>query len=257
MKMHKYFIVVIAIITLVSCKKNDYYLFNDVARLQFGPAISELYYAPYKLKDTTKTYTFVYEDNAVVQDTVFFDLYTIGGKSDKDRVFRLKQEQVPGVTNAIPGKHYKAFTASDMAHEYIIKAGQVHLSVPIVLLRDASLKATDVVLKFSVESNENFQLGEQSNIWRKVIFADRLIRPNLWDASGAQYYYGKYSRVKHEFMIEVTKQKWDNAFFEIFNADPAQRSYWLGVLKTALINYNNNHPEKPKVDEDDEALVFP
>lgn len=257
MKMQKYFITAIALIGLVSCKKNDYYIFNDVARLQFGPDISKIYYAPANLEDTTKSYTFVYEEDAVKQDTVFFDLYAIGGKSNKDRPFVLKQEVIAGVTNAIPGTHYKAFTAVDVAKNYVIKAGQVHLSIPIVLLRDASLKRMDAVLKFRIETNENFQLGEEKNLWRKVIFTDRLIQPNLWNAGAVQFYYGKYSLVKHQFMIDITQRKWDAVFFAFLETEPSERTYWRGVLRTALIDYNNHHPGNPLKDEVGELVLFP
>lgn len=250
-------ITVIGILALTSCQKDKYYLFNDVARIQFGPEPSRIYQTSFDFADTLKLQTFYYYGENIKEDTVFFDIYAIGGTRNTDRSFTLSQEQISGATNAEPGKHYVAFTDPRVAGAYVIKAGTVHARVPVILLRDASLKTTTPVLKFVVQEDKNFQLGELTKTWRKVEFTDRLSQPSLWDATMSTYYFGKYSNAKHNFMIQSTGDKWDNDFFQALRSDLSFLAYCKTVLTTALIDYNKAHPGNPLTDEFGEPVVFP
>lgn len=252
----KYILMAVVLLSLYSCKE-EYYLFNDVKRIQFGPESSYIYNPSFNLADTTKNFTFYYEEPSKAQDTVFFDIYAIGGTSKTDRAFKLEQVAVAGVDNAVAGVHYKAFTDPSVVDKYVIKGGSVHTRVPVVLLRDGSLKSTTVTLKLQVADNENFELGEKNNIWRKIVFTDRLSQPTSWDATFSNYYFGKYSVVKHAFFIEHTGQKWDEAFFVYLKANMGEIAYWKAELKMALISYNNDHPDSPLKDENGDLVTLP
>ncbi|WP_164714264.1 DUF4843 domain-containing protein [Chitinophaga rhizosphaerae] len=242
---------------LAACKKDQYYLYNDIARIQFGPAPNRIYQTSFDLADTVKPYTFYYEPAGTSQDTVFFDIYAIGGVSDKDRPFALEQIMLEEATNAEPGVHYKPFSDPSLKDAYVIRAGEVHTSVPIVLLRDASLKDESVKLQITVKPNESFQPGEKTKLWRRVDFSDRLSQPGLWNATATQYYWGKYSMTKHAFMIEKTGEKWNDEFLALVNTDYAMISFWRLKLKTLLTDYNNAHPGEPLTDESGEPVIFP
>lgn len=257
MKNLKYFILGIICVAIFSCKKDNYMTYRDVARLQFGPELIWMYTSIYRMNDTLKQQTFFYYDDKVKVDTVYFDLYTSGNLGNQDRAFKLEQENVPGTYNAVPGLHYRAFSDPVLSSKYVMKAGARHMRVPIVLLRDQSLKTNNATLKFSVVANENFQPGEADLIKRKLIFTDRLSRPNAWDESLTTYTYGKYSVVKHKFMIDVTGQKWDQDFMVALVADVPQEQYWVVMIKTALIEYNKAHPTAPLRDEFNELVILP
>ncbi len=228
-----------------------------MARVQFGPDITRIYTPSYNLADTLKPYTFYYEDASTVQDTVFFDIYAIGGVSKEDRSFTLEQVQVPNVTNAQADKHYVAFNDAKATKNFVIKAGTVHTKVPIILLRNVDLKANTYILKFKVVADKNFQTGEINNLWRKIEFTDRLSQPAAWNASAVQFYYGKYSVVKHRFMIESTGEKWDQDFMASLPSEYALLQYWIGTLKINLIDYNAKNPGNPLRDENGELVIFP
>ncbi len=245
------FLIIILTTGVVSCKKDQYYLYNDVARVQFGPEPSRIYQTSFNLVDTLKAFTFYYEDASVIEDTVFFDIYAIGGVSEKDRTFTLEQEQMAGENNAVAGTQYVGFNDPRATKNFVIKAGTVHTSVPIILLRDASLKTNTYVLKLKVAANSDFQLGEVNNLWRKIIFTDRLSKPSAWG------FVGDYSVVKHQFMIETTGQKWDQDFFLEILPEYGLLQFWVGTLKTNLINYNNAHPGNPLRDENGDLVIFP
>ncbi|HBZ26067.1 MAG TPA: hypothetical protein DEO54_07490 [Rikenellaceae bacterium] len=256
MKNLKYILMATVLLLLYSCKE-EYYLYNDIKRIQFGPDITRIYTPSYNLADTLKSYIFFYESAAKQQDTLFFDIYAIGGVSNTDRSFKLEQVAVPGAENAVAGKHYKAFNDASLTSKYVIKSGAVHAKVPVVMLRDATLKTTTVTLKFQIAQNENFSTGEPANVWRKAIFTDRLSQPPAWDNSATLYYFGKYSVVKHNFFIEKTGQKWDNDFILAIRPDYALLTYWRGMVKVALVNYNLQNPGNPLTDEFGEIVVIP
>ena len=102
-----------------------------------------------------------------------------------------------------------------------------------------------------VAANSDFQLGEVNNLWRKIIFTDRLSKPANWG------FVGDYSVVKHQFMIETTGQKWDQDFFLEILPEYGLLQFWVGTLKTNLINYNNAHPGNPLRDENGDLVIFP
>jgi hypothetical protein len=192
-----------------------------------------------------------------VQDTVFFDIYAIGGVSKEDRSFTLEQILLPNVTNAQAGKHYVAFNDAKATKNFVIKAGTVHTKVPIILLRNVDLKSNTYILKFKVVADKSFKTGEINNLWRKIAFTDRLSQPAAWNASAVQYYYGKYSVVKHQFMIQSTGEKWDQDFMASLPSEYALLQYWIGVLKINLIDYNSKNPGNPLKDENGQLVIFP
>ncbi|MDQ8005174.1 MAG: DUF4843 domain-containing protein [Pedobacter sp.] len=257
MKNLKYILAALATVAFFACKQDQYYLYNDIARLQFGPEPSRIYTTSYNLADTLKMYTFYYEDASIKQDTVFFDIYAIGGTKNTDRAFTLRQDQIANATNAISGTHFVPFNDPKVAKHYVIKAGTVHTRVPIIILRDPSLKTTTPKLKFSIVADGSFSLGEPSNIWRKLEFTDRLSQPSSWNAHFTQYYFGKYSVTKHAFLINTTGDKWDSIFIDEMYAGGNLIDYYRTVAKTALINYNAANPTAPLKDEFGDLIVFP
>lgn len=257
MKAYKYHLIAVLFLLAGSCRKSDEFHYSDVPRIQFGPTPNLIYSASSAFNDSMKRHTFVYLESSKLIDTAYFDIYTMGFPSDKDRSFVLKQETVEGEMNAVPGVHYKGFSDPDLAGLYEIKAGQVHASVPVVLLRDPSLREQSVVLKFRVVANENFQTGQEPLLWRKLIFSDRLSRPAAWTDFYSTTYFGKYSEAKHRFFIEVTGQKWDQDFISMIISDTQQLQYWLGIAKSALVAYNKANPNNPKVDEEGDLLLIP
>jgi hypothetical protein len=257
MKKLKFICIIMVLLSVYACKQDQYYLYNDQARIQFGPEVSRIYQTNYNLADTLKPYTFFYEDASLMQDTVFFDIYAIGGTTNEDRSFTLEQTQVPNQVNAEAGKHYLAFNDPKATKNFIIKANTVHTRVPIIMLRDPSLKTSTVTLKFIIIPNKNFKSGEMNNLWRKIVFTDRLSQPAAWNATFTQYYFGKYSIAKHQFMIQSTGEKWDQDFINLISPDYALFQYWLGVLKINLIDYNSKNPGNPLKDENGELVIFP
>ncbi|MDR2281690.1 MAG: DUF4843 domain-containing protein [Sphingobacterium sp.] len=254
--MIKYLLLALLSASLWSCKQEPYNTFEDIQIIQFGPAPEDLYVSGRELRNRVKAHTFVYEPEEKLLDTVYFDVYALGGMKNKDRFFFFVQEAVPDVENAIPGVHYQAFDkeGGDLC---VIKANTVYTKLPVVLLRDPSLKKKTVVLKFKLFPNEEFVVGEKEKLWREVSYTDQLSKPDAWTANVAKYYLGEYSSEKHRFMIKVTQQRWDEQMITEAVPQTDLMMYYKAVLNAALIKNNNESTTGPLRDENRQLIVFP
>lgn len=247
----------VLVLLIISCKENEPFLFEDVATLQFGPPPGAIYQPGSSAVGSVTAYTFFYQGEDVDRDTVYFDIYAIGGLSSKDRPFKLEQQPLENVNNAVAGVHYVSLDDPAVQKEYTIKAGQMHSRVPVVLLRDVSLKTSDIVLNIGIVESADFKNGERDFLWRNLTVTDRINQPAAWSGFYQNNYYGKYSARKHKFMIEVTGELWDQTFMTSVHADLTELAYYMSVIKTALIDYNKLHPADKLKDEFEDFVTFP
>lgn len=177
-------------------------------------------------ESTSTTFTFMSRPESVTQDTVWFTVDLIGFASDRDRFFELEQilpkdsvsqDSVPKPDNNKPktitaeaGVHYVSFDSPEAKRIQRFPANAIQAKVPVILLRDTSLKTKEVTLRFKLKASDDFNIGYKEYQNRTVVFSDKLARPNLW-ITGSRFL-GKYSRVKHNFMIVASGKPWDDAF---------------------------------------------
>jgi hypothetical protein len=249
--MKKYLCILSLFLALAAgCKRADYLLYSDSARIQQA--------------DTAQlTYTFVYEAPEVVRDTVYIQVNTIGGITGNDRPVKLEQISEydytyvrDPVTNqitdtikterpfkAVPGKHYVPFDDPSLASLMVVKANQATAMLPIILLRDASLKDNTYRLRVKLAANAEFAIGETRSQERTIAFSDRLERFYSWrvDNTVAPAFnsFGKYSTGKHQFMVDVLKVKIDEEWYQAISAAMAQTHY-RNMLKDALAAFNSD-----------------
>ena len=206
---------------MTSCEK-DLEMYSDATcRLNFYYDITDM--SDFKPEMARGTYSFVYGDADTDNDTVWYEIETMGFTSGKDRCISIEQIQEEGMTNAVPGKHYVPFNDPSLADKYLIPAGKARTRVPIVMLRDASLKEEMVALRFRIKANEFFEIGYEPYAERVLYFTDMLAEPSKW-TYGYPYrgsytisladYFGTYGVVKHRFLIEETGEKWDDEYID-------------------------------------------
>ena len=229
------------------CDRDEYMVYEDDARLQFGPTPDKIYTQQSEWEDTVKTFSFLSVDADKMLDTVYFDIYSIGVVSTVERRYELEQVVIDSADNAEPGVHYKAFDDPEVSGMYVIPAHSAHAVVPVVVMRDTSLDSREYVLKFRIKENENFKLGDRGKQWRKLYLSDVLLRPTRWSDG----YFGTYSKVKHRFMMEQTGLKWDDEYLEIVLSDVSMGYYWQGKFRELLYAYNHD-PENKDVSLKDE-----
>lgn len=246
-----------SLVFFTACQK-DPLSYEGGARLQFGPLPEFVYNTNMELADTLKTYTFFYNFTDSPVDTVYFDLYAIGGPHQEARAFELEQVILPKEENAEAGTHYVPFDDPSVKLLYTFPAETVHVRVPIIMKRDPSLKEKKVKLHFRIKRNANFEWGEERLSWRRVEFSDMVDRPAAWDTFNERFFWGTYSRAKHTFMVQYTGQLWDQEFLLDLEKDNGLKNFWKARLKGLLADYNIANPNKPIIDENTKlAIKFP
>ncbi|WP_293306795.1 DUF4843 domain-containing protein [Pedobacter sp. UBA5917] len=218
-------------VTAISCSKTQGLLYSDVARVQ--------------LNDTaTVSSTFVYDAPTITRDTIYIQVNTIGEMANVDRA--VKFVQVNNKTDLFPavsGQHFVPFDDPSIKNLMVIKANTVKAKIPVILLRDASLKTNTYRLRLQLAANDQFALGEVQSRSTSILFSDRLERFYSWrvdnGAAPAFYTLGKYSTRKHQFMIDVLHEQIDEAWYQTMVNLGAQQHYG-NTLKTALAKFNND-----------------
>jgi hypothetical protein len=204
------------------------------------------------------SYSFVYVGADVMVDTVWFKVTTMGFPSDRDRPLALMQI-MPGAEDtttmaAVSGEHYAAFDSPEMAPYYKMPAGAVETRIPIVMKRAASLADGDVTLKFTFKENEHFKPGYVHMIERTLFISNMLAEPENWSSSGAGSFFGAYGPVKHQFLMDITGQKWDVPYLEeLFEASDTDYFVFLGNEYRKKLNELNDERAAEGLDPLQEA----
>lgn len=234
------------LISMASCEK-DLPLYSDnTCRLNFYYNLDNT--SEFKPEMALSSYSFVYGDENIKSDTLWFDIQSMGFVSDQDRPLELAEVDTTA-NMAIPGKHYVAFNDPALASYYKMPAGKAMTKIPVVLLRDVSLKDTSVVLKFSIKDNGYFTKGYDCYQTRIITFSDRMTEPSKWTYNylildsytvSLADYFGSYGVVKHKFLIDHTGKKWDNDYIDqLMTGDSNYLMYVLDKMATDLETLNN------------------
>ena len=259
------------LLTLTSCEKDLEVYSSQVARLNFYYGLNSP--SAYKPELSQSTFSFVYTSDDCKQDTVWFEVESMGIVRDFDRPISIKQTILAGEDNAEAGKHYVAFNDPKLAHLYVMPAKKARVKIPVVLLRDASLKAKTVVLQFEIADNGVFTNGYDNYQKRTLTFTDRLSEPAEWSTSNYTLpeilpdyyitfgtYMGDYGVRKHLFLIEKTGKKWDDEDIKEFMAsDINYRSYMRSKMSRLLAKENEERAAKglePLMEDDGTPVVI-
>ena len=231
---------------LASCEKDLEMYSEPTCRLNFYYDIDET--GDYKPEMGRSAYSFVYGDPNRILDTVWVEVESMGFVSDKDRAISLEQADSAGVENAVAGKHYVAFNDPQLAQLYVMPAGKARTKLPIVMLRDVSLKEKTVVLRYRIKPNENFVNGYNQYIERSLTFTDQLSEPSKWTYQypyGDKWtvsfadYFGDYGLVKHQFLIGETGDKWDDEYIDkLMTGDSSYLEYMMRKMARRLREVN-------------------
>lgn len=229
MKNLLYIIVVSLSFVVFSCEEADRLMYdypNDRVGIVFKSST-----------DSVLRKTFVYDPETCLRDTVFVELKTIGFLYDYDREVKFKQVMVDGKNNAEAGVHYVPFDSPELKEKMHIPAGKNIAAIPVILLRDNSLKEQEVFIQVTLVENEYFQLGFPKNITQNIIFSDKLSKPLKWDFG--KYTIGDYGTVKHRFLIDKTGFLWDDATFQLlFRDDAPYGNFIYNKMKDELMKEN-------------------
>lgn len=178
-------------------------------------------------KDSTLNYSFIYH-NGGDRDTVWLLLRTQGFLSDTDRPYGLEQV-LTGENDAQPGVHYVPFDDPAYRDQFVVKAGAVTDSVPVIVLRDASLASQTVRLKVTFKETDTFKRGYADRSIKLITISDQIVKPNRWSGL-MDFLFGAYGTEKHRFMIEHSGFTWDDEYLKsigvsAYHADAEVQSF--------------------------------
>ena len=248
MKQHTIYALLATLLICIGCQEQDMMRYEDDPAIYFANEELSAYYSVQS--DSINHSFFIYGED-VTTDTVHVLIRTMGMPVDYDRPVKLVQTNAGAPDAAIAGTHYVPFDDPALADSFSIPAGEVSHFVPIVLLRDNSLKTETVRLELTLEGNEHFRQGIDE--WRNflVTTSDTAVKPKIWDSYWRYYFGASWGPEKMRFIIQSTG-------LTDFDTQPSDYSYlnWLGdTAKQALLEYNADRPEEEWLREADGTLV--
>ena len=132
--------------------------------------------------------------------TVKLQVNLMGSAADYERTVRVTLDKQ--LTTAKEGTHYDALHSS-----YTLPAGAYRMEIPIVLHgNDPELEERTFQIALTLEASDDLQLGLSKRTSARVIISKLFTKPVYWEEYGLEYYFGTYSKVKHEhIMLELKK----------------------------------------------------
>lgn len=225
MKNIKYLLLILVSVLTYSCQERDIDTYSGEDYVQF-------------VNNKDLVCDFVYLDPAVQRDTVYVEVQLMGNYSRAERTIKLVQatNDTDEFFQAEVNKHFVALDNELTSSFLTVSGDQTTARVPIILLRDKSLKENRHELTLKLASADDFFEGDNALNKIKIIIGDKLNEPSNWNVD----YYGDYSVVKHQFFIENTSEKWDNVCLAKINADKGMRFYYINKLRLRLQEFNED-----------------
>ena len=245
----------LCLIIVTSCQKEDIMKFDsEMAGLNIwvGTSAGSVY------EETTYNYSYAIEEGSI---TFYARVY--GVPADYDRTFTLEPF----------GENIEQIIPTIRIEEYVMPAGAVSGEYKVYfnsknLASEDLFSEDDGKVSFRMVDNENFSTGVENMQSFTVILRNRLAKPDNWDSANyplvaLSKYFGTYSRVKYQFMIEHLKLK---EFIISYSAStsidettntvsPAYAVYLQQLMQQKLAEYNVIL-EKPLTDEIGDSIIF-
>ncbi|MCR5819868.1 MAG: DUF4843 domain-containing protein [Bacteroidaceae bacterium] len=209
-------------------------------------------------ESTTYNYSYAYEEGSVT-----FYAQISGMPADHDRTFRL--EPFGGDSSLV--------VSTIRTEDYVIPAGEIGGTYNVwfntQLLSDPALFTTNEgSISFRVVPSDEFGLGSENHQQFTVRLRNYLAKPDNWETANfprqpLSKFFGTYSRVKYQFMIEhlhlidfEINYNTQTAYDEELNVvSTAYAVHLQQVMQIALEEYNATH-DTPLTDEFGNLVIF-
>ncbi len=257
--MRKLYLLLLTLPLFLACEQEQITVDNNIPYVSF--------YAPkgYYMKMVQEyDYNFVYTKDDVKEDTIWIKIISRAALPSRNlkvalRAFNDTTDNLLSLPNAESGIHFKSF--KEMADKMILHKGRMLDSIPIVVLRDKSLKENGRRLTLRVADSEDIKAADKKaddsgdKIFVVIYISDGYSEPSNWRWYMTQF--GRYGKVKHEFMIKDSGQKWDAAFIEKLRQDYYDQIYYLYKFRNDLKELNAQRAMEGKgpLAESDGSLV--
>lgn len=255
-----YIALCLAVLGMTGCEENDRQFFDTsyaALNIWFGTESSSY-------ESTTHNYSYT-----LGRDSVMFYARVAGMPVDYDRTFTL--EACDGDLDKAAGS-YETTT-------YTIKAGEVIAEFPIYF-DTSKLNGSDTFgsddeqgsITFRLVESDTFHKGAEGYQTLKVVLRNYLAKPDEWDSQKSLYamawnrYFGTYSKVKYQFMIQHTGLiDFHISYYATTNYDEETNTisanyatYLRDKLRIYLDEYNNDpaNTDTPLRDETGNLVTF-
>ena len=203
-------------------------------------------------------FSYAYEEGSIT-----FYARINGMPTDYARTFKLEPY----------GDMLDSVAATIRDEEYVIPAGAVSGEYEVHFLSKMLPSPTmfseeDGEIYFRVVPSDDFDLGAEKMQSFKVVLRNRIAKPDNWDTANyplvaLSKYFGSYSRIKYQFMIEhlglidfIISYSAATAYDESTNTvSPAYAVYLQQVMQEKLAEYNATH-DTPLTDENGDLVIF-
>ena len=212
--MKPYIIIILALISLGSCKKAEEMKFSHVANVYF-----DIYNGD---KDSIVR-TFAYTPTKAA-DTLLIPVRLSGIRTANSRNYNVRVET--DSSSAVPDQHYQPLKAS-----YSIPANAGIGYIPFIMYnKDKLLEEKSVSVIIKLTASDDFGIENPTMLRAKVVFSSKLEKPNWWDM-----WLTNYSRTKHELFYITTGQTSMTTGSQ-GGLDAPKNLYYTGLLTIMMNN---------------------
>lgn len=206
-----------------------------------------------RFPNASATKSFIYDGRGTKEAVVYVSVQSVGMVKDYDRPLRMVQVEAKDTLNARPGVHYLPIPDSVC----YIPAHKAIARIPVTVLNDTSLSTEKVVLRLALEDNEHFRVNIGSQSRYELVLSNLLTNPGYW------YYWGTYGPVKHQFLIDISGERWDYDYLVSQAQNYSMVLFWQAKAKKELALENQRRAEaglgplreKPLPGEEEGILV--
>ncbi len=251
----RYSIYILCLVVTVACQQEEVLKFNPEQtglNIWIGTSDGAIY------EEAIYNYSYALEEGSI---TFYARVY--GMPTDYDRTFALEPFG-DSISQIIP---------TIRTEQYVMPAGSVFGEYKVFfnsqkLPSTELFTKTDGTISFRMAANESFNTGAENMQSFTVVLRNRIAKPDNWDSANYPQvplsdYFGTYSRMKYQFMIEhlglidfKISYSASTAIDETTNTvSPAYAVYLQQKMQEKLAEYNTTH-DTPLTDENGDVIIF-
>lgn len=236
-------------ISLWACEEKVVMLYENKPALYFYRGDD---YANNIHQHDSLVYSFYTKETLRERDTLYLHIRTMGIPSGEARPIRVVQTTTGKADDAVAGTHYVAFDDPEVASEMVIPAHAVMTDIPVIVLRDPSMKSKEFRLNLEIAENEEFGVGLETQKSFLLKLSDITAPPANWNSW--KYYFGEWGPVKMKFIIDYVGLSDFDKYSEFSRAE---LEYYQMKANQKLEEYNRVNQTILKEDDNITEVKFP
>lgn len=243
--MFKYILILFSGLSLCGCEEKVVLLYDNQPALYFFQGVD---YTNNVSQNDSIIYSFYIKESNRTRDTLYLNLRAMGIPAAQDRTISFLQTNTGGETDAIAGKHYVAFDDPEVATNLVMPVNAVITNVPLIILRDPSMKLKEFRICLQILPNEYFKVGLETQKSFLIRVSDRTAPPSNWNSW--KPYFGEWGPVKMKFIIDYVGL---TAFDKYSEFSQGELHFYKMKANQKLEEYNRDN--KTILMEDDKVTV--